>query len=96
MLGIKVLLENGNLIACLSTHKHSEINVPLFAFTSKLATTISKGLFPRHEVFKFMCRVDPLWQRRSSLFHRYAKRAFLSVRLVSYQSRFLDEATLLF
>jgi hypothetical protein len=54
---------NGNLIACLSTYKHREVVVPLFAFTSKLATTISKDLFPRHEVIQFMGRVRFLWER---------------------------------
>jgi hypothetical protein len=70
---------NGNLIACLSTHKHREVIVPLFAFTSKLATTISKDLFPRHEVFQFVGRVESLWERLPSLFHRYANRTFFSV-----------------
>ena len=52
---------NGNLIACLSTEKHLEV-VALFAFTSKLATTISKDLFPRHEVIQFMGRVRSRWE----------------------------------
>ena len=69
---------NGNLIACLSTHKHREINVPLFAFTSKLAT-ISKDLFPWHEIIQFMGRVRTLWKRLPSHFHRYANRAIFSV-----------------
>ena len=37
-------LGNSNLIACLSTHKHREIIVLLFALTSKLANTISKAI----------------------------------------------------
>ena len=70
---------DGNLVACLSTHEHREIVVPLFAFTPKLATTSSEGLFPRHEVFEFMGRVASHWQRLPSLFHSYTNRAFLSV-----------------
>jgi hypothetical protein len=44
---LAIVMENGNFVVCLSTHKHREIVVPLFAFAPKLATTISKGLFPR-------------------------------------------------
>jgi hypothetical protein len=44
---------NGNLIACLSTHKDCEVVVPLFALASKLATTISKRPLP-------MARGDPI------------------------------------
>ncbi len=69
----------GNFIACLSTHKHCEVVVPLFALASKLATTISKDLFPRHELIQFMGRVRSLWKRLPSHFHRYANRAFFSV-----------------
>ena len=49
-----------NLFACLfclSIYKHREVVVPLFAFTSKLASTIRKDLFPQHEVIQFMGRV---------------------------------------
>ncbi len=69
----------GNLIACLSTHKHCEVVVPLFALTSELATTISKDLFPWHEIIQFMGRVRSLWKRLPSHFHRYAYRAIFSV-----------------
>jgi hypothetical protein len=79
---------NGNLIACLSSHKHRKIIAPLFAFTPKLATTISEGLFPRHEFFQFMGRVASLWKRLSSLFHCYTNRAFLSV----VPSKFMRQA----
>jgi hypothetical protein len=70
---------NDNLIAFLNTYKYCEVVVPLFAFASKLATTISKDLFPRQEVIQFMGRVRSLWERLPSLFHRYANRAIFSV-----------------
>ncbi len=79
---VKVLaldMGNGNLIACLSTHKHREVVVPLFALTSKLATTISKDLFPRHEIVQFMGRDRSLWKRLPSHFHRYAYRAIFPI-----------------
>jgi hypothetical protein len=91
---------NGNLIACLSTYKHREVVVPLFAFTSKLATTISKDLFPRHKVIQFMGIVRSLWERLPSLFHRYANRAIFSVVPQEFRRQARcshhDESTLLF
>jgi len=43
------------VVACLGTPEHREIIVPLFAFTPKLDTTMSEGLFPQHD---FSSRVE--------------------------------------
>ena len=61
---------DSDFVACLSTHKHCEIIIPLFAPEPEFTSTISKAFFPRHELINFVRRLSALWQRFSSLVHR--------------------------